>query len=392
MQFHLLFVLCLAFTGLAAQQSPTLAEFTTFLEEEIANDQIAGAVTLIVHHGDTLHHGAWGYSNKEDEVLMNTDQVFHIMSMTKPIISVAAMMLWEEGKFQLDDPIDQYLTGFNNLRVTKDATAGKDGPTVAADRVPTIRQLFSHTAGFSHGLGGTPLDNDIAKALYFSPQTDIADRVQTLTELPLVAQPGTRWSYSASPDVLALLIEKLSGQTPADYLREKIFVPLGMHDTGYNMSASQAARMPRLYKIVDGQLVRDKMQMPASGHSVFGGTHGLLSTVDDYGKFCQMLLNGGEANGHRLLKASTLKLMTEAHIGDVPYAPGHTFGLGFGVTTVTPEDGTDQAGRFHWSGAYSTFFFVDPVNDLYAVLMTQTSPYTGKYGEALKRFVYGGLK
>jgi CubicO group peptidase (beta-lactamase class C family) len=375
-----------------AQKATDFSEYSDFLRSEITGERIGGAVSLIVKDGNIVHQGAWGYSDKEDSSPMKEDQIFHLMSMTKPIVSVAAMMLWEEGKFKLDDPISKYLPGFEELGVAKDVKEGKDGATVPAKSVPTVRQLLSHTAGFSHGLSGTTLDNDVAKALYFAPQADIASRVKTLTELPLIGQPGEQWSYSASPDVISRLIEVLSGMSTAEYLQTKLFDPLGMGDTGYNMTEAQAARMPRLYKVVDGKLERDLAQMPANGHSVFGGTHGLLSTAADYGEFCQMLLNGGEANGQRFLKASTIALMTQSHIGDVPYRKGQTFGLGFGVSTNTPEDGMDSKGRFYWSGAYSTFFFVDPANDLYAILMTQTSPFTGRYGDALREYVYGAIK
>jgi len=388
--FFSLFSLLVA-SFLTAQQVTDFTAYTDFLEKEIAEERIAGAVSLVVKDGIVVHNGAWGLSDREEKVAMEEDQVFHLMSMTKPIVSVAAMMLWEEGKFKLDDPISEYLPGFENLRVAKDVKEGKDGATVPAKSIPTIRQLFSHTAGFSHGLSGSALDNDIARALYFSPQADIASRVKTLTELPMIGQPGEQWSYSASPDVVSLLIEKISGMSTAEYLQTKLFTPLGMEDTGYNMTETQAARMPKLYKVVDGKLVNDKMQMPANGHSVFGGTHGLLASAADYGKFCEMLLNGGEVDGHRYLKTSTIELMTQKHIGDAPYRPGQTFGLGFGVTTVTPEDGSDSKGRFQWSGAYSTFFFVDPANKLYAILMTQTSPFTGRYGDELRKHVYKAI-
>ncbi len=392
-RFNLLILVVFCAGGLFGQAAvKDFTAYTNFLQAEIDADNIAGAVSLVVKDGQVVHQGSWGYSDKEAGQKMNEDQIFHIMSMTKPIVSVAAMMLWEEGKFKLDDPISKYLDGFEDLKVATDMNKGKDGPTVPATSVPTIRQLFSHTAGFSHGLNGTPLDNDIARALYYTPQADIASRVKTLTGLPLVAQPGEKWSYSASPDVLALLIEKLSGQPTDEFIQERIFDPLNMEDTGYNMTAEQAARMPKLYKIVDGKLTRDMMQMPANGHSVYGGTHGMLSTASDYAKFCEMLLNGGKANGHRLLKKETLALMTSANIGKAAYTPGQTFGLGFGVSTATPEDGLGSKGQFYWSGAYSTFFFVDPVNNMYAILMTQTSPYTGKYGDALRKYVYEGIR
>lgn len=330
-------------------------------------------------------------SDVEAEVPMQENQIFHLMSMTKPIVSVAAMMLWEQNKFRLDAPVSYYLEDFENLTVANDVKAGKDGPVSPALELVTVRQLLSHTAGFSHGLSGTKLDNDFARAMYFAPQANIESRVKTMTSLPLVGQPGKQWSYSASPDAIALLVEKLSGMPLDEYLQKNIFEPLGMTNTGYNMTAEQATRLPKLYKSVNDTLVRDKMQMPASGHSVFGGSHGLLGTAADYAKFCQMLLNGGELKGKRILKPETIRTMTRSHIGDLPYAPGQTFGLGFGISTETPADHSDSKGRYYWSGAYSTFFFIDPANDLFAILMTQTSPYTGRYGDALREFTYKAI-
>lgn len=390
----LFFFLPLLFTGqlLTAQMGDKFSGYTDFLQQEIDSNHFAGAVSLVVQDGKVLHRGAFGFSDVEAEQKMQEDQIFHLMSMTKPIISVGLMMLWEEGNFKLDDPVSKHLLGFSNLRVAKNVQEGKDGETVSAKTPVTIRQVLSHTAGFSHGLSGTPLDNDIARALYFSPQKDIASRVKTLTELPLVGQPGAQWSYSASPDIAALLIEHFTGKTVDEYLKKKIFQPLGMENTGYNMTAAQAARMPKLYKSVDGKLVRDVMQMPANGHTVFGGTHGLLSTAADYGKFCQMLLDGGKANGHRLLKEKTIGLMTQNHIGELPFTPGQSFGLGFAAITEMPKDGLDSVGRYFWSGAYSTFFFVDLANKLYAILLTQTSPFTGRIGDDLRKQVYGGLQ
>ncbi|MFK8164958.1 MAG: serine hydrolase domain-containing protein [Lewinella sp.] len=377
---------------LNAQTTDKFASYTDYIQKEISEAHISGAVSLIVKDGEVLHQGAWGMSDREADVAMKTDDVFHLMSMTKPIVSVALMQLWEKGMFKLDDPVSKHLMGFSNLRVAKDVSEGKDGETVPVKSAITIRQVLSHTAGFSHGLSGTALDNDIAMALYFSPQKDIKSRVRTLTQLPMIGQPGEQWSYSASPDIAALLIEHFTGETVAEYLHKRIFKPLGMKDTGYNMTAAQAARMPKLYKPVDGKLERDLMQMPASGHTVFGGSHGLLSTTADYGKFCEMLVNGGKANGKRILKAKTLKLMTENHIGNNVFRPGHTFGLGFGVAVDVPEDGLDSTGRFYWSGAYATYFFVDPANDLYAILMTQTSGNRQPYGDELRKVVYRGIK
>lgn len=393
MRFHFTLLIAL-FIGsgiLFAQKNYDFTPYDAFLKEEIKNGEIAGAVSLVYQNGAIIHNEVYGYADKEQQEMMATDQVFHIMSMTKPVITVAAMMLWEEGHFKLDDPVSKHLEGFTALQVAKDVEAGKDGETVPAENPVTIRQAMSHTAGFSHGLGGSKLDNDFAMAMYYMPQENIASRVKTLTSMPLVAQPGTRWSYSASPDILALLVEKYSGMTAAEFLQKRLFDPLGMTNTGYNLPEEKAARMAKLYKIEDGKLVRDLYQMGATGNKVFGGSHGLVSTAPDYMEFAKMLLNKGTYKGKQYLKESTLDLMTSNQIGDIPYQPGQTFGLGFGVLTETPENGIGSKGQYFWSGAYSTFFFIAPEKDMVSVLMTQRSPYTGKYGDAMWKFVYEAL-
>lgn len=373
---------------LTAQKAYDFSAYDNFLETEIKEGQIAGAVSLVYRDGEFIHDEVFGFSDKEEEANMEKDQVFHIMSMTKPVVTLAAMLLWEEGHFKLDDPVSKHLGGFTDLTVIQDPEAGKDGATVPADKAITIRQVMTHTAGFSHGLSGTKLDNDFAMAMYYMPQDNIASRVKTMTSLPLVAQPGERWSYSASPDILALLVEKYSGMSAAEFLQQRIFAPLGMENTGYNLAPEKAARMAKLYKIEDDKLVRDPYQMGAEGNKVFGGSHGLLSTAPDYAKFCLMLLNEGNYEGNQIIKASTLKMMTSDHLGDIPYGKGQGFGLGFGLLTETPEDGIGSKGQFFWSGAYSTFFFVAPEEKMFSVLMTQRSPYTGKYGDAMWKYVY----
>lgn len=376
---------------LSAQSESSFSAYSTFIEDQIAQEEFAGAVSLVVKDGKVLHRGAFGHADLEESTPMAEDQVFHLMSMTKPIVTVAAMILWQEGKFKLDDKVSTYLDGFDNLQVAKSVTEGKDGPTVPALTPVTIRQVMTHTAGFSHGLSGSKLDNEIAMALYYVPQENIASRVKTLTELPLIGQPGKQWSYSASPDILALLIEHFSGMTAAEFLQQRVFDPLGMSSTGYNLPEEKAARMAKLYKQVDGKLVRDPMQMGAMGNKVFGGSHGLLSTADDYAAFCRMLVNDGKYKGGRLLKKSTLEMMTSNQLGDIPYPAGKGFGLGFGIDTEQPKDGLGSAGNYYWSGAYSTFFFVDPVNNLFAILMTQRNPYTGSIGENMRKQVYSAL-
>lgn len=387
-----LFPLFLIVAGLSAQRAYDFAPYEAFLNKEITDGEIAGAVSLVYHKGEFVHRETFGHADKEEAVPMAEDQVFHIMSMTKPLVTLSAMLLWEEGHFKLDDPVSMHLEGFTDLKVIKDPATGKDGASEPAKGQITIKQAMTHTAGFSHGLNGTKLDNDFAMAMYFAPQKDIASRVATMTTLPLINQPGTKWSYSASPDILALLVEKYSGLTMAEFLQKRILDPLEMNNTGYNLPEEKAARLAKLYKVENGKLVGDPYQMGAKGNTVYGGSHGLVSTAPDYAKFCRMLLNDGKVGDVQIVKSKTLAMMTSNQLGDIPYTPGQGFGLGFGILTETPESGIGSEGQFFWSGAYSTFFFVAPEKDLFAILMTQRSPYTGKYGDAMWKYVYEAMK
>jgi len=203
-----------------------LNRYDDFLKNEIAEGRIPGAVSYIMRRGEIVHDVAYGYSSLKDKSPIQKDQLFHIMSMTKPIVTTAFMMLYEEGYFSLTDPVSKYLPLFKNLRVAKDVDQGTNGETEPANKEITISHILTHTAGFSHGLGGTKLDNEIAKALYSEPHKDIESRVNSMIKLPLIGHPGEQWYYSASPDVLALLIEHFSGITTAEFLKQRIFDPL----------------------------------------------------------------------------------------------------------------------------------------------------------------------
>jgi len=246
----------------------------------------------------------------------------------------------------------------------------------------------------SHGLSGSKLDNEIAFALYYMPHPNIESRVNKLSELPLVYHPGDRWHYSTAPDVLALLIEKFSGQTVEEFLQERLFDPLDMDDTGYNIPDNKLNRQAFHHTRKPGEKLKVAEQSaPVTGNTVFGGSFGLLSTAEDYFKFCRMLLNGGKWDGRRYISRKTLELMTLDHTGDRgDGSPGQGFGLGFGVTTNVAASGAlGSVGQYYWSGAYSTYFFIDPKEDLIAILMTQTTPNTGKYGAEMRRFIYQAI-
>ena len=231
--------------------------------------------------------------------------------------------------------------------------------------------------------------NTLYQKLYLSNPSTIEERVKLLASSPLIGEPGEQWQYSASPDILARLIEVITGQSPDQFLQERLFGPLGMTDTGYNIKPGQEARKAILYsKQEDGTLALHDMQTEASGYTVFGGTHGLFSTAKDYMKFCDMLLNNGKVNGRQLIGRKTLELMTTDHLGEVSFAPGYGFGLGFAVVKDVVESGRlATKGTYFWNGAYNTYFFVDPVNEVAAVMMMQFYPYDNSYAHKLKHFV-----
>ena len=367
--------------------------YDSFLERETQFGKIPGAVSLIVHKNEVVHKATYGYKSLGEKSTMDEDGIFHIMSMTKPIVTAAFMMLYEEGYFQLTDPVSKYLPQFINLKVAKDFSQGADGETEDIKSEVTIHQLLSHTAGFSHGLGGHKLDNDIAKALYYEPQKDIESRVNTLVGLPLVSQPGEKWYYSASPDVLSLLIEKFSGMTTAKFLQERLFEPLGMKDTGYNIPEENRKRWVAVHNFNEaGKMVVSEQQLPVKGNTIFGGTHGLFSTAADYMIFCRMLLNEGEWEGKHYLSPKTLEIMTMNQVGELYPAEGQGFGLGFGVTTdLATSKSMGSVGQYYWSGAYCTYFFIDPKEELIAILMTQMQPYNDYYPNMMRQLIYQSI-
>lgn len=367
-----------------------LATYEAFLQKEIKDGKVPGVVSYIMRRGELVHKAAYGVSSMNDKTPMQEDQILHLMSMTKPIVTTAFMMLYEEGHFFLSDPVSKYLPQFKNLKVAKDVNTGLEGATEPANKEVTIHHILTHTAGLSHGLAGTELDNAIAKAIYLEPQKDIESRVNTLAGLPLIGHPGEKWSYSASPDVLALLIEHFSGMNVADFLQQRIFDPLKMKHTGYNISKENQKKWGPVHNYnTEGKMTNSEQQLPIEGNTIFGGTHGLFSTAGDYMKFCQMMLHKGSFNGKQYLSPKTVEIMTMNQIGDIPQGPGQGFGLGFGVTKdVAASQSTDSVGRYYWGGAYCTYFFIDPKEEMIAILMTQIQPYSGHYEKKFRQFVY----
>lgn len=308
------------------------------------------------------------------------------------------MQLVEQGKINLNDSIEKYLPEASNLRVTTAPNQGKAGATVAREKAITIKHLLTHTAGFSHGLGESKLDQELFKRLYnetldYKGHQGLESRVAALLEFPLIGQPGEQWYYSASPDLLALILQRVSKQAIPDYLKTQLFDPLGMKDTGYNLTPSQAERVMPLHSFdSEGNFVLSEQQVPTQGNTVYGGTHGLFSTVEDYAKFCQIFLNKGKSNGKQILKEETVNLMLTNSVGNL-MGESRGFGLGFGVLYATEKDPSPAAnGQFYWGGYFSTHFFVDPTEKIIALFMTQRLPSNEAYKYALSRYVYGALE
>ncbi|HEY5930445.1 MAG TPA: serine hydrolase domain-containing protein, partial [Burkholderiales bacterium] len=317
-------------------------------------------------HGKVVYLDAYGVQDLATKKPVTKDTIFRLASMTKSIVGVAMMMLWEEGKWTLDDPVAKHIPEFGGLKV---ATPNGEVPQT---RPMTMRQLMSHTAGFDVTAG-------YAKAGL--RDSDLQAMINKLARLPLSTQPGTDWQYGPSVDIQGYIVEKLSGQRLDVFLRTKIFEPLGMKDTGFWVDASKADRITQIFTYdADKRIMAAPAQGSPTRKPVFlSGSGGLLSTSDDYFRFAQMLLNGGEANGKRFLKASTVELMRTnvlaegvlieaAGVGQ----PGIGFGLDFAIV-MDPVAAETPAGRnsFYWNGAFGTWFWIDPTNDVVVVGMMQ---------------------
>ena len=343
--------------------SERLERLDAAMQRYIDTDQVAGVVTLVARRGEVVHLKAQGHRYIEGGNLMSTDDIFVIMSMTKPIVSTALMMLFEEGYFLLDDPISKYMPEFADKEVVLEVDGGVQ--RVQADRPITFRHVLTHTAGV-----------DPSRSLLSEEEQARPRRASTLEEtlvgrasMPLAFHPGDEWNYGGSTDYVALLVERISGQSLDRFLQERIFDPLGMVDTHYNVPASKVGRVAAVYSPTGPDNTIGLRIAPATREQptrYFGGTAGLSSTATDYFRFSQMILNGGEFNGARLLSPTTVNLMVTNHTGDLPiYIKGaDAYGFGLGFTMLTDPDRSRQAvtpGTFGWGGAYVTVFWIDPV-------------------------------
>ena len=359
--------------------SDRLARLDDAMQGLVDEGLLSGITTMISRHGRIAHFGTFGHQNIEDGVEMGEDTIFRIYSMTKPITGVALMILYEEGKFRLSDPVHRYIPEFEGLVVAKED--GPDGQPVTepADHPMTIRELMAHTAGLSYGIfSQSQVDALYNEANVLDNDSTLKDMIDKLSKIPLRQQPGSMWHYSVAVDVQGYLVEVLSGQRFDEFLNERLFGPLGMNDTAFHVAADKADRFAQVYTHdEDGNLAaqegfggrRNYLEPP----NFLSGGGGLVSTTMDYMRFSQMLLNGGELDGVRILAPSTVKLM---HLNHLPrelkeMSPGTGFGLDFAVVLdPVAADGISK-GEYYWGGAAGTWFWIDPKEDLVFVGMIQ---------------------
>ena len=382
--------------------SSKLEKVDKVVEGLVASNRIAGATVIILRHGRVAYFKAFGEMDRERKKPMQKDTIFRIYSMTKAIVTAGAMMLWEEKKFGLDDPLSMHLPEYKNPRVWT-----KDGVVPARQEV-TPRDLMRHTAGMVYGhFGGTPVHRATEKAIGFKdgfPMETLATSSKKFGAVPLLFHPGDDWVYGVSIDVLGRLIEVKSGLPLDRFLKERIFKPLDMKDTGFFVPTPKIDRFASNYT-TDGKgqltLRDDARKSPYLRNPVFlSGGGGLVSTTRDYARFLQLIANGGRLNKTRLLKKKTVAMMTRNHVPEkaMPIAFGEQerhgigFGLGFAVRTATSTwDSSGRLGEYGWGGAASTHYWTSPKDKLVVVTMEQTMPYDFLLEFALKGVIYDAI-
>jgi CubicO group peptidase (beta-lactamase class C family) len=395
----------------AAGFSPErLKRLDAYIQGLVEQGHLPGAITMVARHGKIVSYETFGKAAIGGRP-MTKDTLFRIYSQTKPVTGVAMMILFEEGKWRLDDPVTKFVPELANLQVYKGQNPDGTFITEPATRAPTMREIMSHTGGFAYGLR---TDQPVEKAYRDSGLLGSKTQAEFLThlaKLPLASQPGTEWRYSVSVDIQGLIVERLSGMSLADFMKSRIFDPLKMTDTGFYVPAAKSDRLAALYipdaktrklTVADNFMVLDVSKPPA----IASGGGGLVSTTADYARFAQMLLNGGQLDGARILAPGTIELMASNHLTDIVMAaPGASFspakGVGFGldvaVVTDPARDGTLQGeGTYSWGGAAGTWFWVDPKNDLFMlgmihILAKEIDPALAKINDDAATLVYQAL-
>jgi CubicO group peptidase (beta-lactamase class C family) len=377
-----------------------------YIKNEIASGKIPGAIVLIQQHGKPVYFEKFGVRDVATKLPMTDDTIFRLYSMSKPVTSVAAMLLVDDGKLRLDDPVAKYIAAFADIKVAVEKP-DEDGKRALAleplDRPITILDLLRHTSGLTYGFyGDSAVRKLYAQADLFNGDIDNAEFVERIAKLPLAEQPGTLWDYGHSTDVLGRVIEIVSGKLLFEFEKERLLDPLAMGDTAFYV-ADETKR-----PLIAEPMPNDRFMSPMAGirdpmgpRKWESGGAGMVGTIGDYARFAQMLLNCGVFDGKRYLKSETVALMTSDHIGprtniarDQFYFPGGDsgFGLGFAVRT-SHEPGTSlPLGEYRWDGVAGTFFFVDPQDDMFTIVMMQTPSQRGRIQTEMKKLIYQALK
>jgi CubicO group peptidase (beta-lactamase class C family) len=394
-------------TSLSAER---LARIDAVLQQYVDENRLAGAVALVLRDGQTAYEKAVGWADKEAGRRMAPTTIFRIASQTKAVTSAAVLVLLEEGKLTLTDPVSRYIPSFANSKVAirNDAAAPGTPPEIVPARRPiTIRDLLTHTAGISYGTDRHVAALYEAKGLgpaagfgwYTADKSEpVCDTMERLGTLPFVAQPGEAWVYGYNTDILGCVVERASGTALDAFVKSRITGPLGMKDTQFFLPPDQRDRLAAVYSLgPDGKIVRAPDGPRGQGNYVegprrsFAGGAGLLSTSRDYARFLEMMRNGGALDGVRILSPRTVALMTTNQIGALHSPNGLGFGLGFQTTDHYGANGLDSEGAFGWSGAYATMYRVDPAARLVLVLMIQVLPNTTDIGRKFPTLVYQAL-
>jgi len=411
--FALLLAWCAAWplVGNAESRTPArdfvaskLDRVGNYVRDEVATGRIPGAVVLIQQHGKPVYTQSFGARDVATGVPMSVDTIFRLYSMSKPITSVAAMMLVDDGKLALDDPLSKFIPAFADVKVGVERTDAADKPALRlepAQRPITIEDLLRHTSGITYGFyGDSPVHKRYAASDLFDGDVDNATFVARLAKLPLAEHPGTRWDYGHSTDVLGRVIEIVSGTSLHAFEKERLLDPLGMTETAFYLAdTTQRSRVAE-------PLPKDRFSRPIAGLSDpvlpkrwESGGAGMIGTIGDYARFAQMLLNGGTLEGRRYLKPATVALMISDHIGpstnivrDAMYFPGPDsgFGLGFAVRGVAEPPFT--VGEYRWDGVGGTSFFIDPGDGMFAIVMMQSPSQRGRIETELRRIIYEALE
>lgn len=421
LRFLSAFILSIAFVGAAAQpitlatpesqgfSSERLLRIDREMNDWVSKDWMQGGTALIIRNNKIVYYKAFGYNDKELKFDMQKDHIFRIASQTKAITSVAIMILMEEGKLLLDDPVAKYIPAFNKQQVLdKFNPADTTYTTVPAKRNITIRDLLTHTSG----LGYAQIGSREANAIYAKSNLtagigvkgdNLLDAMNRLGKLPLMHQPGEKWTYGLNTDLLGCLVEVISGKTLDDFFRTRIFEPLAMTDTYFTIPKNKSFKLVKLYREDStGKLVKSSANLlngqtitpdyPLEGSTYYSGGAGLSSTIYDYAVFLQMLLNGGIHNGKRILSRNSVRMMTMNQIGDLSRGDDK-FGLGFQVVTEKGSARTpSNTGTFSWGGAFSTSYWVDPKEKMVFLFYRQLQNTThGEVVEKFRNMVYQAL-